>query len=362
MEISSTQKSQVITLPAVDVMIALSNQCGEQCTVVRIMFMRIAKDFDVSVRAATGECPKKLTELLEISGTRISVNPKNTDFGFDIRIVGLGSIIASCGQYRGDFTIRREDLSDRLQVIIPLKGQVKAQVGTQTIEANADFIVLAPSRQLSRLEYSSDCHHMILEIPQSDLRRKLGELHGQTIRENIQFQVTLKSTSEAGRLLSLLSKALFEGLGQDTASAAKSFTHLSLVDAILCCLLEQVWHNYADAAEPAGNIATPKYIERAIEFMQTNLPQQLTIELIAAAVNVSPRTLQQGFKQFRGTTPMAYLKELRMQAAHRELEWAPAGISVADIGRRWGFSHLGRFAAEYRERFGKAPSGTLRGL
>jgi AraC-like DNA-binding protein len=32
---------------------------------------------------------------------------------------------------------------------------------------------------------------------------------------------------------------------------------------------------------------------------------------------------------------------------------------VSEIALRWGFGHFGRFAAEYRRRFGESPSQTL---
>jgi AraC-like DNA-binding protein len=51
-----------------------------------------------------------------------------------------------------------------------------------------------------------------------------------------------------------------------------------------------------------------------------------------------------------------------MERARRDLENAEPGdgSSVAAVAARWGFTHLGRFAFEYRRRFGVHPSQTLR--
>ena len=57
---------------------------------------------------------------------------------------------------------------------------------------------------------------------------------------------------------------------------------------------------------------------------------------------------------------MAYLQELRIVAAHRDLLEADARQGIADVALRWGFTHLGRFAADYRKRFGQLPSQTLK--
>jgi AraC-like DNA-binding protein len=40
---------------------------------------------------------------------------------------------------------------------------------------------------------------------------------------------------------------------------------------------------------------------------------------------------------------------------------ATPGTSVEQVARRWGFTHLGRFAHDYRVAFGQLPSATLRG-
>jgi transcriptional regulator GlxA family with amidase domain len=72
--------------------------------------------------------------------------------------------------------------------------------------------------------------------------------------------------------------------------------------------------------------------------------------------------LLQHFRDFYGVSPMRYLRNHRLQRVRDELLSETAG-QVSEIASRWGFAHLGRFAAEYRRRFGECPSVTrARGL
>lgn len=79
--------------------------------------------------------------------------------------------------------------------------------------------------------------------------------------------------------------------------------------------------------------------------MQHNAGRPLTMTEVAAAAAVSVRALQQGFLHFRGTTPTDYLRNLRLQHVRRELLDPQAPHSVSGIALRWGFEHLGLFAA-----------------
>lgn len=61
-------------------------------------------------------------------------------------------------------------------------------------------------------------------------------------------------------------------------------------------------------------------VRRAVAFMQKHLRDELAIADIAAAGFVSVRTIQMAFRHHLHTTPMAYLRELRLHAAHDELD------------------------------------------
>src|SRR5262249_16767323 len=75
------------------------------------------------------------------------------------------------------------------------------------------------------------------------------------------------------------------------------------------------------------------------------------------ASGMPQRTLHRQFRRILGATPLAYLRLIRLVAAHDRL-LEPGSGSVSDIALQVGYTHLGRFAADYRRRFGKLPSAT----
>ena len=76
---------------------------------------------------------------------------------------------------------------------------------------------------------------------------------------------------------------------------------------------------------------------------------------------MSERTLHEAFRRRLGTSPAAYVRGLRLQAAREALLAADAATTtVARVALEHGFAHPGRFAIAYRERFGEPPGTTLR--
>jgi transcriptional regulator GlxA family with amidase domain len=67
------------------------------------------------------------------------------------------------------------------------------------------------------------------------------------------------------------------------------------------------------------------------------------------------------FRRHLDTTPMAYLRRVRLQHAHQQLQHADGqdGQTVTRVALDWGFASASRFAAYYRAAYGRAPSETL---
>ncbi|MDN4522391.1 helix-turn-helix transcriptional regulator [Mycolicibacterium austroafricanum] len=105
----------------------------------------------------------------------------------------------------------------------------------------------------------------------------------------------------------------------------------------------------------------PRMLRRALDFIHENAQYDITIRDIAAAADVTPRAIQYAFREHMATTPLEYLRRVRLERAHQELKSAdPAYDTVTSIAGRCGFSHPGRFSSAYKEVFGTEPSRTLR--
>ena len=86
----------------------------------------------------------------------------------------------------------------------------------------------------------------------------------------------------------------------------------------------------------------------------------MALDDLARAAGVSVRGLNQLCQRHHGTSPMALLRNRRLDAVRARLQQQPSPC-VTDAALEFGFGHLGRFSSYYRERFGELPSQTVGG-
>ncbi|KVA46533.1 helix-turn-helix domain-containing protein [Burkholderia cepacia] len=78
-------------------------------------------------------------------------------------------------------------------------------------------------------------------------------------------------------------------------------------------------------------------------------------------LQVSRRTVQNSFRSVTGTTPLNYLRSVRLNGVRRSLmSTHPSKLLIGDAAARWGFFHMSHFAEDYLALFGELPSHTKR--
>jgi transcriptional regulator GlxA family with amidase domain len=99
-------------------------------------------------------------------------------------------------------------------------------------------------------------------------------------------------------------------------------------------------------------------VRRAVDYIDAHLTAPVKLEDVVRAAGVSGRGLFRHFRNAMGVSPMVYLRNARFARVRDALLGARSGERIVDIASLWGFDHMGRFAVEYRRRFGERPSDT----
>jgi AraC-like DNA-binding protein len=170
---------------------------------------------------------------------------------------------------------------------------------------------------------------------------------------------TLDTSRGPGRYwadLVLLSRQLT----RDDGLARAPLIARPLAEAVVHGLLLATDHSHCAAlAAPAAPGPVPA-VRAAVELIHAQPQEPWTTAALAGRCFVSVRSLQEGFKRHLGTSPMAYLRAVRLRHAHQELREAdPALTTVTSVATRWGFANLGKFAAAHQATYGEKPRETL---
>jgi AraC-like DNA-binding protein len=182
--------------------------------------------------------------------------------------------------------------------------------------------------------------------------RLLGQ-HGEALHE---LDVALGLARDTGTFNVLLEflhydrSVVLDALGDAAGARASYRRYLRLVQS----------GNRSAAALPGGVPAPkrrplePYFLKRADRFVEAHEGSPLSVADIAAHLNLSARTLEKAFSEFRGITAVAHLRNRRLDDARVALEEGTAG--VAEVATRFGFGSTTTFALEFRKRFGVPPS------
>ncbi len=277
-----------------------------------------------------------------------------------IESVKAGNITLSCVEY-GTSVILDQGTLPGVLVQFPIRGSVDVRCGEQAITSGpGTFVVLSPDQPVIMLR-SADTAHITLRLSQVRLERLAESLIGKPLREPIVFDLGMPSDHAAGRTMFRLVHHILSEVNQPDSALSWSPVADQIESALMTTLLLSHHHNYSDVIARPGAPAAPRYVRRAEEYMRAHAHEPIAIDDIVAAVGVGARTLSWGFRRYRGLSPLAHLRAIRLEGARKDLTRSISQTcSVTGVALRWGFGHLGRFARDYARRFGELPSETLR--
>jgi AraC-like DNA-binding protein len=240
--------------------------------------------------------------------------------------------------------------SDYYAIIFCLRGTAEVFVdGEEVLIQTSKALVTRPGSHIEA-HFGPDCEQMHIRIEAKALAAHTG-LRSVDFGNSLDLQQPAMQPW-ADQIRALVTSQPLLRSAQNHPMAATSMEHL-LIQLLMA------GHPYNDRSEKKQRSIAPGCVRKAEAFMKQRVAEPINLGDIAAAAGVPPRTLHQSFKQFRESTPMRYLCELRLERARNLLLLPGSGKQVIDVALECGFVHLGRFAGSYRRAFGENPSETL---
>ena len=281
---------------------------------------------------------------------------------FDVRlnVMKIGHITAGYLRFGDAMRIRTTEATN-FHLDIPTAGSSAMRSGSQPpIHATPSTAAVFMPGRPADLDCDRDCAQVCLMFPSEELHTELENVIGAPANRPLEFDPAMDLTTPAGATFIETLQVIDRASGPGNQLLEHPLAAMRLEQVLMLTLLLTQPSNYSAAMGRPAKSAGRSPVAKAIELIRTRPEHPWTVATLAAEVAVSVRSLQAGFARSVGRSPMRYLRHVRLERVHQELAGAePGQTTITQVAGRWGFTHLGRFAQEYRKTFGDLPSAFL---
>ena len=291
-------------------------------------------------------------------GVVLTTGNRNSTTGFALTQVDAGSFTANSVTLPGGLAFRVHDEGAALVTTV-IHGTVRAEWAKDTESYQAGDVYV---RNLPEAEFRAQTR----DVRSRSIVLPFSLLHDVAGAESMPpASLRFLSTYPAGATARAQWQNTSDYVDRVLANSEAAVSPLIIGSAgrLLAATALAVFPNTALPGRGARDRsdASPATLRRAIAFIDEHAHEDVTGAEIAAAAGVTIRAVQLAFRRHLDTTPLGYLRRVRLYYAHRQLAAAdPRHESVTTVAYRWGFANSSRFAAYYRQAYGVLPSHTLR--
>jgi AraC-like DNA-binding protein len=239
-------------------------------------------------------------------------------------------------------------------LVVPLRGTMLMHSRAQSWDLSTGSIMLMSPQVSYRFTHNENDAHLAVGIP-----RQRIETTDTRCNEKLARGIDPMRIDETSRSLLDYIAFICNEFNRGSTLLRAAGVRTSIENTLIAMLRAMLFGD--DSAEVVDSSIVPGFVHRAERYIQCQLTEDIALDDIVAAAGVPVRTLHHGFKRFRGSTPMRWLRLKRMEQARKDLQaGARQGVQVIDVANRYWMPHGGRFAIEYQKLFGETPSATLR--
>jgi len=259
-------------------------------------------------------------------------------------------------RYGAQVEIRPQPFEHFVLIQMPIRGRAELRSTSATYAVKpGEAAIFSPGEQASLL-WSEDCEQLMVKVPLSLVSWGFSQFQPVSAGRHELPEVQTLQEHTASRLLRLVAELLDCMRTNETASSRWT---RQVEESLTLFILD----NYFNAQAPGSAALAPpsnSASKRVETFFKSRIGQETTLLDLATTMGVSVRSLHSICQREYGQSPMELLRSFRLEAV-RERLLASDPSSVTQVALEYGFSHVGRFAQYYRERFGELPHTTARG-
>jgi AraC-like DNA-binding protein len=260
--------------------------------------------------------------------------------------------------FGGSTVATRVDYSEvpQFRFQVARRGRAQISVGSTATTIDRDRGGIIPPGRVHRIACEDDHERLTLALNAGSIERTLISLLGVRPKTQLTFDTVTDLRNPHARYLQNL-LAFLAGQFDSDATRLPPLVIRELEQAVIVAFLRANRNSLSHFLEGDVQHAAPHSVYHVEQYIEANWDKPISIEDLTAITNVGARALFKSFKKFRGYSPMAFAKSVRLRRAREMLTKIP-GASVANVAFRCGFGSLGHFAQDYREAFDELPSET----
>ena len=271
-----------------------------------------------------------------------------------------GTVTTVTGQYPSAWQVRAvPETPEWLSIVLPHSGAINVSLGRNAIEGTPGRMLLVNSHEAELFDVRGEPHLSdVLRLDWSVIVKSIATIFETPLTGALELLPAIDLSTQTGRLIGGFVQTFVIGMRDNGPLLQSPIAMLHLTEALADLVVRSIPHRFSLLLDRKPFMIAPRHIRRAVDFMHANIGQPITMYMVAEAAGVSIRALENGFHTFKQTTPAAYLRTIRLQAARQDLLDHLNHQSVKEICQKWGFFHFGRFSAIYRTAYGENPSDT----
>lgn len=246
--------------------------------------------------------------------------------------------------------------SDIFRIQFHHKGHGSTKIGQSEHAVTPDQAVVSYSAP--QINFGHNFEQQLLRFSYAGLAQKITALTGLPLSRRLEFDPTFNPHAPQTSNL----KRTFDFL-ISTVSVPEMKLHAAVISEIeqmlVTSLLYSCPNSYTSLLERQSLAAAPAQVCLVEEYIEANWDNSITMDDIAKLCGCSVRSIQRAFQQSRGYSPMAFLRQVRLQHA-QEMLLTGEHPTITSVAFSCGYTDLGRFGQAYLRLFGERPSDTVK--